>query len=93
MGPWLRPAAMMTKPRRTKTARPDNRLPVDADAGGVLRLSAEDQRRIAQALVNPPEPSASLRRAFDRRRELLAVDEESERACRPALASSSAACA
>jgi uncharacterized protein (DUF1778 family) len=41
----------------------------------VLRLSLEDQERIARALLNPPEPTATLRRAFDRRRELLGADD------------------
>lgn len=41
----------------------------------VLRLSVEDQERLAQALLNPPEPTAALRRAFDRRRELLGLDD------------------
>lgn len=37
----------------------------------ILRVSGEDQRRIADALINPPAPSAALRKAFRRRRELL----------------------
>jgi uncharacterized protein (DUF1778 family) len=37
----------------------------------ILRLSVEDQRRIADAILNPPKPSAALRRAFRRRLELL----------------------
>jgi uncharacterized protein (DUF1778 family) len=38
-------------------------------------LSAEDQHRIAEALLNPPEPAAALRRAFQRRDSLLGVPE------------------
>lgn len=38
----------------------------------VLRLSAEDQARVAKALMNPPPPPAALRRAFRHRRKLLA---------------------
>jgi uncharacterized protein (DUF1778 family) len=30
---------------------------------GVLRLSAEDQQRFAEALINPPEPGEALQRA------------------------------
>lgn len=30
---------------------------------GLLRLSAEDQRRFAEALINPPAPNATLQRA------------------------------
>jgi len=37
----------------------------------VIRLSIEDQRQIAQALLNPPEPKPALKRAFKRRRQLL----------------------
>jgi uncharacterized protein (DUF1778 family) len=37
----------------------------------IIRLSVEDQRRIAEALLNPPEPTPALKKAFRRRRELL----------------------
>jgi uncharacterized protein (DUF1778 family) len=33
------------------------------EAQEIIRLSAEDQRRFAEALINPPEPNAALRRA------------------------------
>jgi uncharacterized protein (DUF1778 family) len=33
------------------------------EAQEIIRLSAEDQRRFAEALSNPPEPNAALRRA------------------------------
>lgn len=39
----------------------------------VLRLSAADQRLIAEAILHPPEPTAALRRAFQRRDELFGV--------------------
>jgi uncharacterized protein (DUF1778 family) len=39
----------------------------------IIRLSVEDQRKIAAALLNPPEPAPALRKAFRRRRELLGV--------------------
>jgi uncharacterized protein (DUF1778 family) len=39
----------------------------------VLRLSAEDQRLIAEAILHPPEPAAALRRALQRRDELFGV--------------------
>ena len=39
---------------------------------GVIRLSAEDQRLFAEALINPPKPNAALKRA--RRRHLEAVE-------------------
>jgi uncharacterized protein (DUF1778 family) len=33
---------------------------------GIIRLSAEDQARFAQALLNPPAPNAALKRAMRR---------------------------
>lgn len=38
---------------------------------GILKLSIEDQRRIATAILTPPEPTDALRRAFQRGRDLL----------------------
>jgi uncharacterized protein (DUF1778 family) len=40
----------------------------------VMRLSVEDQRALVEAILSPPEPTASLRRAFrrHRHRELIA---------------------
>jgi uncharacterized protein (DUF1778 family) len=37
----------------------------------IIRLSIEDQRQVAEALRNPPEPAAALKKAFQRRRELF----------------------
>jgi uncharacterized protein (DUF1778 family) len=37
----------------------------------VLRLSLEDQKRFAKALLNPPKPNAALKRAFARHRKLI----------------------
>ena len=37
----------------------------------IVWLSAADQRIIAEAILNPPEPSAALRRAVQRRKELF----------------------
>jgi uncharacterized protein (DUF1778 family) len=39
----------------------------------VLRLSVEDQRKFAAALLHPPAPNAALRRAAQRRRKLFGV--------------------
>ena len=36
----------------------------------VIELSARDQRAFVKALLNPPEPSAALRRAFKRYKQL-----------------------
>ena len=40
----------------------------------IIRLSAEDQRQIAEAILNPPVPTPSLERAAKRYRELLGVE-------------------
>ncbi len=37
----------------------------------ILRLSVEDQRRFAEALIDPPAPAAALERAFQRHRDLV----------------------
>ncbi len=37
----------------------------------VIRLSLEDQRAFAEAILNPPEPTPVLRRAFRRHREVI----------------------
>ena len=44
------------------------------EATEIIRLSVEDQRQIAEALLNPPEPTPALKKAFQRRRELLGVE-------------------
>ena len=41
------------------------------DEAQIIRLSVEDQRAFAEAILNPPEPATALRRAFRRRRELI----------------------
>jgi uncharacterized protein (DUF1778 family) len=43
------------------------------EASEIIRLSAEDQRQIARALLNPPEPTPALKKAFQQRRELPGV--------------------
>jgi uncharacterized protein (DUF1778 family) len=37
----------------------------------IIRLSVQDQRRIAEAILNPPAPTPALRRAFKHRRKLF----------------------
>ena len=54
------------------TAARDAALRTIADTE-VVRLSLEDQQRIAEAMLNPPLPTDSLRRAFQRRESLLAA--------------------
>jgi uncharacterized protein (DUF1778 family) len=39
----------------------------------IIRLSVEDQTLIATAILNPPEPTPALRRAFRRRHELFGL--------------------
>jgi uncharacterized protein (DUF1778 family) len=38
----------------------------------LIRLSVEDQRLFAEAILDPPEPNESLRRAFESHRQLIA---------------------
>lgn len=40
---------------------------------GIIRLSGEDQARFAQALLNPPEPNAALKRAVRQHRKDIDV--------------------
>jgi uncharacterized protein (DUF1778 family) len=44
------------------------------EAAEVVRLSVEDQARFAAAILDPPEPTEALRRAFAHRRELGGAD-------------------
>ena len=37
----------------------------------VMRLSLDDQKAFVDAILNPPEPTAALKRAFQRHRELI----------------------
>ncbi len=39
----------------------------------IIRLSINDQRQIAEALLNPPEPTPALKKAFQRRQELFGL--------------------
>ncbi len=39
-----------------------------------IRLSVEDQRRIAEAILNPPPPTRALRKALKRHRDLLGAE-------------------
>jgi uncharacterized protein (DUF1778 family) len=40
-------------------------------AAHMIYLSVEDQRALADAILNPPEPTPALRRAFRRHRKLI----------------------
>lgn len=37
----------------------------------ILRISVEDQRAIAEAILNPPEPTPALQRAFEQHKKLF----------------------
>lgn len=37
----------------------------------IIRLSAEDQRRIAESILTPPDPAPALIRAFERHRRMV----------------------
>ncbi len=41
------------------------------EEAGIVRLSVEDQQRVVDALLDPPEPVPALRRAADRYRNLV----------------------
>ena len=41
----------------------------------VMRLSLEDQKLFVDAILNPPEPTPALLRAFERHRELIQKSE------------------
>lgn len=43
------------------------------EATEIIRLSVEDQRQIADALLNPPKATPALKKAFRRRRELFGL--------------------
>ena len=40
----------------------------------IIRLSVDDQRFFAESILNPPEPTAALRQAFEKHRELFGVE-------------------
>lgn len=40
----------------------------------IIRLSSEDQRIFADSILNPPEPTPALRRAFEKHRELFGTE-------------------
>ena len=40
---------------------------------GIMRLSAQDQLRFAEALINPPAPQGTLKRAMRRHRQNVEV--------------------
>jgi len=54
------------------TARLEARLPPAFTE--IIRLSVLDQRQIAEALLNPPEPTSALKKAYRQRRALLGVE-------------------
>lgn len=41
------------------------------EATEIIRLSAKEQRRVAEAFLDPPEPTPAMKKAFRRRRELF----------------------
>lgn len=41
----------------------------------VMRLSLEDQKLFVEAILDPPEPTPALKRAFQRHRELIQKSE------------------
>src|ERR1051325_9468716 len=45
----------------------------------ILRFSAEAQRQITDAILNPPEPTQALKKAFKRHRKLFGVGRRTSR--------------
>jgi uncharacterized protein (DUF1778 family) len=41
------------------------------EASEIIRFSMEDQARIAEALIHPPEPAPALKRALQRHKDLF----------------------
>lgn len=41
------------------------------DSGEVILLSPEDQLHVAEAILNPPEPTETLVRAFELHRQMI----------------------
>jgi uncharacterized protein (DUF1778 family) len=41
------------------------------EQAGMIQVSLEDQRRIAEAILNPPPPNKALKKAVRRHRELF----------------------
>lgn len=40
----------------------------------IIRLSVEDQRQIAEAILNPPEPAPALHKALQKYRDLFGAE-------------------
>ena len=53
---------------------PDEVLPRQERAAEILRFSVEGRRQISEAILNPPNPTAALRKAIKRRRELFGAE-------------------
>jgi uncharacterized protein (DUF1778 family) len=53
---------------QTRTARLEARISPEAS---IIWLSVEDQRLMMEAMLNPPEPNAALRKAADAHRRLV----------------------
>jgi uncharacterized protein (DUF1778 family) len=44
------------------------------EATDIIRLSVNDQLLFAESLLNPPEPTPALRRAFEKHREFFGTE-------------------
>lgn len=42
---------------------------------GIIELSPEDQLALVEAILNPPEPTPAMKRAFELRKQLMAPKE------------------
>jgi uncharacterized protein (DUF1778 family) len=62
---------MMTETSRVDAAQ--EAVERRVEQGQMIRLSIGDQQAFVAAILDPPEPSAGLRLAFDRRNELFVL--------------------
>ena len=61
---------MRKTPKASRKTRPE----AQQEQTEIIRLSIEDQRQIAEAIINPPEPGPALLRAVRHYRELFGVE-------------------
>ena len=63
----------MASRRSSRTAVIEARIARALKPEQLIRISVEDQRRVAKTIVNPPAPNKALRRAAKARKTLIAM--------------------
>jgi len=79
---WSAPKKRATQLADSNTTQSKSSIVAAADEAAcraieqteIIRLSLEDQRRIAAAILNPPAPNRALKKAARRYRELIAAE-------------------